>query len=277
MEYARGVDRLLWDLEKRPMPDAEAVKAVITANASEDSVDALDIGAALVLLHAMRLELDCMEADVLDAARATGLGDESLAAVMDLPDAAAVCVWERWLNTRRKLPAVAVSVPRQGIPEASRDAAARAGQRASQAADRAAAVARRGEQLRQNARPDSTTRRAEAERAAAYASEARLQANDAAERVALGLLRAANALDRCAARCQEWNNNAEGNTQLRERAEEYSSAAQRYRQMAARYRDIGRQILAPGRNWPLRLLVAPDHLGPLWIWVRPESGHYARK
>jgi hypothetical protein len=250
MEYARGVDRLLWDLEKRPMPDAEAVKAVITANASEDSVDALDIGAALVLLHAMRLELDCMEADVLDAARASGLGDESLAAVMDLPDTAAVGVWERWLDTRRKLPTTAVVpvVPRQVIPEASRGAAARAGQRASQAADRAAAVARRGEQLRQNARPDSTTRRAEAERAAAYASEARLQANDAAERVALGLLRAANALDRCAARCQEWDNSAEGNAQLRERAEEYSSAAQRYRQMAARYRDIGRQILAPGRR-----------------------------
>jgi hypothetical protein len=239
--YARGVDRLLWDLEKRPMPDAEAVKAVVIANASGDGGDALDIGGALVLLHAMRLELDCLEAEVLDAARASGLKDESLAAVMDLPDAAAVQDWERWLDVRRELPRAPAPGPSRGVPESSRDAAARAG-RASQAADQAAAAARRREQLRQDARPASAWRRAEAERAAAYASEARVQANDAAERVALGLLRAANALDRCAARCQEWDGTAGGDAQLRQRAEEYSGAAQRYRQMAAKYRDIGRQI-----------------------------------
>jgi hypothetical protein len=241
MEYARGVDRLLWDLEKRPMPDAEAVKAVIVANAPGDGGDALDIGGALVLLHAMRLELDCLEADVLDAARASGLRDESLAAVMDLPDAAAVQDWERWLNTRRELPRAPTPGPSRDVPGASRDAAARAGRRASQA-DRVAAAARRREQPRQDARPASAGRRAEAERAAAYASEARMQANDTAERVALGLLRAASALDRCAARCQEWDSTAGGDVQLRQRAEEYSDAAQRYRQMAAKYRDIGRQI-----------------------------------
>jgi hypothetical protein len=242
MEYARGVDRLLWDLEKRPMSDAEAVKAVIVANASGEGGDALDIGGALVLLHAMRLELDCLEADVFDAARSSGLRNESLAAVMDLPDAAAVQDWERWLNTRRELPRALPPGPPQDVPGSSRDAAARAGRRASRAADRAAAAARRREQLGQDARPASTGRRAEAERAAAYASEARVQANDAAERVALGLLRAANALDRCAARCQEWDSTAGGDVQLRHRAEEYSDAAQRYRQMAAKYRDIGRQI-----------------------------------
>lgn len=242
MEYARGVDRLLWDLEKRPMPDAEAVKAVIVANASGDGGDALDIGGALVLLHAMRLELDCLEADVFDAARASGLRNESLAAVMDLPDAAAVQDWEHWLSTRRELPRAPAPGPSRDVPGPSHDAAARAGRRAGQAADRAAAAARRREQLRPDARPASAGRRAEAERAAAYASEARVRANDAAERVALGLLRAASALDRCAARCQEWDSTAGGDAQLRQRTEEYSDAAQRYRQMAAKYRDIGRRI-----------------------------------
>jgi hypothetical protein len=73
-------------------------------------------------------------------------------------------------------------------------------------------------------------------------------ADEAAERVALGLLRAADALDRCAAGCEE-NVNVEGaaDPELRRKADEYHQAAVRYRAMAERYRSISQK---PGyRLW----------------------------
>jgi hypothetical protein len=80
------------------------------------------------------------------------------------------------------------------------------------------------------------------ERAAANAGEARVLADEAAERVALGLLRAADALDRCAAGCGE-NPDIDGaaGPQLRRKADEYHQAAVRYREMAAQYRSIGQK------------------------------------
>jgi hypothetical protein len=52
-QYARGVDRLLWDLDRQPMPGADAVRAVIAASRAGERRDALGIGAALVLVQAL--------------------------------------------------------------------------------------------------------------------------------------------------------------------------------------------------------------------------------
>lgn len=241
-EYASGVDRLFWELEKRPMPDLAAVNAVVSAHEAHEVVDVLSIGAALVVLQSMRLELDSLESGVFDAALADGISFESLAAVLELPDADAARQRGEDLRARRE-------VARQSVPSplpphsgvggvAAAEAAAQAARRADLAAIRAAAAARRQEELRQGQRRLREGRRARPERAAAAASEAKVQATEAAERVAAGLLRAASALDQCADRYADWQGAAD-DPRLRQLAEEYASAARRYREIAARYRDIG--------------------------------------
>jgi hypothetical protein len=242
-EFAQGVDRLLWDLEKRPMPDVDAINALLSAaKRSDRPVEALSTGAALVLLQSLRLELDGLEADVFDAALASGVGYDSLAAVLDLPDAAAAQCREQYLKERRDLPRAPARSPLRHDPvsHGAAEAAAQAGRRADQAASRAAIAGRRREELRQAPR-ESRIRRADADQAAAHASEARVQAGDAAERVATGLLRAAAALDRCAARCEELRQSS-GDPNFTRRAQEYSRAAQRYREMAGNYSDIGKRM-----------------------------------
>ena len=101
--YAAGVDRLLWDTEKRIVPDLDAIRSVIDA-ASSGHAEALDIGAGLVLVQAARLEVDRLEYDVFESAHAMGMGEEAIAAVLDLPDAAAAGKRRRWLKSRRALP-----------------------------------------------------------------------------------------------------------------------------------------------------------------------------
>lgn len=238
--YASGVDRLLWDMDKRPMPDLDAVRAVVAASQADKPVDALDIGAAVILLLEMRLELDCLEADVLDAALDSGLGFESLAAVLELPDPVLVRSRLEYLLARRELPraaAVESAPPRHPRESGTTRAAAQAVRRAETAASRAESAARRRRELRDNQRSPNRT---DAEIAAACASEARSHAADAAERVASGLLRAAVALDGCAEKCME-GYGADDNPVLRKRAREYTAAAQRYREMAAEYLDIGKR------------------------------------
>jgi hypothetical protein len=228
--YASGVDRLLWDTEKRLVPDLDAIRSVIDA-ASSGRAEALDIGAGLVLLQAVRLEVDRLEHDVFEGAHRLGMGEEAIAAVLDLPDAAAAGKRRRWLKGRRALPYADIASPARSGLNGSAEAAKRAGRRASEAADRAAEAARRRDQLSQpTTRPRSN------------AGEARVLADEAAERVALGLLRAADALDRCAAGCEETlNTDGAGAPQLRRKADEYHQAAVRYREMAERYRSIGQK------------------------------------
>src|ERR1019366_498734 len=67
--YAAGVDRLLWDTEKRIVPDLDAIRSVIDA-ASSGHAEALDIGAGLVLVQAARLEGDRLEHDVFESGHA---------------------------------------------------------------------------------------------------------------------------------------------------------------------------------------------------------------
>ena len=100
-EYAGGVERLFWELEKRPMPDLGAVGAVVSAHEAGQPVNALSVGAALVLLQSMRLELDALESSVFAAAAVSGLNFESMAAVLELPDADAAEARGEYLRARR--------------------------------------------------------------------------------------------------------------------------------------------------------------------------------
>ncbi len=236
--YASGVDRLLWDTEKRLVPDLEAIRSVIEA-ASSGQAEALDVGAGLVVLQAVRLDLDRLEYEVFESAQAMGMEEEAIAAVLDLPDAAAAGKRWRWLKARRALPYADIAVTRRQATSSSAEAATRAGRRATHAAGRAAEASRRREQL-SRATSGEPSSRLHVERAAANAGEARVLAGEAAERVVLGLLRAADALDRSAAGCEELaeHDNAD-RSQLRRRADEHHQAAIRYREMAEQYRDIG--------------------------------------
>jgi hypothetical protein len=249
-EYADGVERLFWELEKRTMPDLGAVGAVVSAHEAGQAVDALSVGAALVVLQSMRLELDSLEASVFDAAASGGLNFESVAAVLDLPDANAAQTRGDYLRARREMTRAVAQLgweleTREARSAAAARAAAQAGRRADDAAVRAAAAARRRDELRQ-AQRGSRDRRANPKRAAVATSEAKIQASEAAERVAAGLLRAAAALDQCAARYEEWRGSTD-DPKLRQLAEEYTGAARRYREIASRYRDISGSYKEPSR------------------------------
>jgi hypothetical protein len=71
----------------RPAEDIQAINAVIEAarGDAERPADVLDIGAALVLLCDLRLYLDGLEADLLDAAQPAGMGWDVIAAVIGIP------------------------------------------------------------------------------------------------------------------------------------------------------------------------------------------------
>jgi len=99
--YAIGVDRLLWEADKRPMPDVDAVAAVIAA---DGQAEALDIASALLLVHTARLRLDHLEHELFEAAQAAGITNLAIAAVLDLPDEAAAHARRQWLAERRMLP-----------------------------------------------------------------------------------------------------------------------------------------------------------------------------
>jgi hypothetical protein len=247
--FAVGVDRLLWDTEKRLIPDLDAIRSAIAA-AEAGQAEALDIGAALVLLQAARLEVDRLEYETFEAAHAIGMQDEAIAAVLELPDAPAAADRHRHLAERRALPYEETHAP-TSVPSPP-DAAVRAGRRASQAASRAAEAARRREQLSQaRGQRRRGSGRDDAERASAHASEARVLAGEAAERVAFGLLRAAEALDRCAAGYQELAGAAKcSGTQLTSKVDEYRNAADRYRTMATQYGGTGRDLPASRRASP---------------------------
>ena len=101
--YARGVERLLWETEKHPLPDLDAVRVVIAA-AADGQAEALDVGAALVLLQAARLDVDRLEFEVFEAAGAIGMNGEAIAAVLDLPSAEAADRRYARLHSRHEIP-----------------------------------------------------------------------------------------------------------------------------------------------------------------------------
>jgi hypothetical protein len=71
----------------RPGEDIHAVNAVVDAarGDAERPADALDIGAGLVVLCDLRLYLDGLEADLLDAAQPAGLSWDIIAAIIGIP------------------------------------------------------------------------------------------------------------------------------------------------------------------------------------------------
>jgi hypothetical protein len=269
--YASDVDRLLWQTEKRFIPDSAAV-SLVTDAATAGLADALDLGAALVLVQAGRLDLDGLEYEIFQGTHAAGMRRDALAAILGRPDAAAAGTRQVRLEPRQDRPRAEPDHDLPGRAGTAAQAAARARRRAVQAADRAAEAAQRRKQLSELGLPGDPglsdpglsdpglsdpglsdpgpgdpgpgdpgltgggSRSGHAERAAARARQARQLADEAAERVTLSLIHAAAALDRYAARCAELSAGAEPDAAqlLRHRAGEYHRAAAGYRDMAAR-------------------------------------------
>jgi hypothetical protein len=236
-QYAHGVDRLLWELDKRPMPDLDAVRLAVAAGGRADTAD---VAAALVLLQAARLGLDRLEYEVFQTAYAAGIDTGALAAALELPGARAVAARQHWLGRRRELPYREPEPPRPGVPGGLGQAAARAERGARQAADRAAQIGRRLDQL--GAAPGQRPRlgRTDAEQSAAHAGEARIRASEALERAKLALLRSAAALERCAVSYEELARADDAHRlEFRQKAARSLRAAAEYRQLAGLYRPGG--------------------------------------
>ena len=66
-----------------------------------------------------RLGLDQLEFELFEAARAMGMRPEAIAAVLELPDAAAAEKRQRWLERRRALPYATASSQPPGAGAAS--------------------------------------------------------------------------------------------------------------------------------------------------------------
>ncbi|MGI8333069.1 hypothetical protein ACRYCC_24205 [Actinomadura scrupuli] len=92
--YAVGVDQFLWETKEHPLPDLDAIDAIIDASdraqeGTGDQPPPMAVAAALVVLGAARLNIDQTEARLLDAAQAAGMGWEQIAAILDLSAEAA--------------------------------------------------------------------------------------------------------------------------------------------------------------------------------------------
>jgi hypothetical protein len=77
-------------IHQRPVRETEDIRAIqsVIDSARDDAVypaDALDVGAALVVLSDLRLYLDGLEADLLDAAQRVDLGWDVIAAIIGIP------------------------------------------------------------------------------------------------------------------------------------------------------------------------------------------------
>jgi hypothetical protein len=87
--YAVGVDGFLWEVMEQPLPDLDAIDAVIAASdraqrGAGDQPQLMEVAAALVVLGAARLDMDQTEARLLNAAQASAMGWEQIAAILDL-------------------------------------------------------------------------------------------------------------------------------------------------------------------------------------------------
>jgi hypothetical protein len=114
--YARGVETLLWEEHHHPLPDTDAIRQTIGAigtaqAAGEPPPEATDLGAALVVLQAARLDVDRLEVQLIDAVRAAGLDWTAIAAVLGLPDARAAEQRYEKLRPRLDAPTDGVQPP----------------------------------------------------------------------------------------------------------------------------------------------------------------------
>jgi hypothetical protein len=115
--FSTGVDALLWDAARQPMHDAEAISSVVSSAHGEDGPPpaALDFGAALIVLAALRLDIDRLEADLVDAVRGAGLDWEFIATTLRTSVQQAA-KRQRLLSKRRALPTDRVR-PAAAVPE----------------------------------------------------------------------------------------------------------------------------------------------------------------
>jgi hypothetical protein len=87
--YAVGVDGFLWAALDHPLPDLDAIDAVIAASdqaqhGTGDQPQPMELAAALVVLGAARLDMDQTEARLLNAAQVSALSWEQIAAILNL-------------------------------------------------------------------------------------------------------------------------------------------------------------------------------------------------
>jgi len=110
--FSAGVDALLWEEAGQPMHDAQAISSVVSRadGTNGPAPRALDYGAALIVLSSLRLDIDRLEADLVDAIRAAGLDWEFIARTLHLsvPQAAKR---QRLLSKRRGMPTDRVPPP----------------------------------------------------------------------------------------------------------------------------------------------------------------------
>lgn len=107
--YGSGVQTLLFESYQHPLPDHEAIRKTIAAVHAHDAEtarhttdsgderedppgtasgpDGMDLGAALVVLRAARLDLDRLEAELIGAVRQIGMDWATIASILELPDA----------------------------------------------------------------------------------------------------------------------------------------------------------------------------------------------
>lgn len=231
--YARGAQRLMWDTEKRPLPDAEAVAAVLAA---QGRARMEDLSAALVLVQAQHLDLDRAEFELIGQLRSAGVSDDALAAMLELPGPAQSAARYQQLKARYQLPRAELPpVEPRSRPEAAAEAARRARLRAEGAATRAEQARHRIEEVHAASERGRGPSRDDVELARARATEARLVAAESADRTMLGLLRVAERLEASAAESQELAMAGAGRDHVI-RAVRYLQEARRLRDLVSGYR-----------------------------------------
>ncbi|MEW9550224.1 hypothetical protein [Nonomuraea sp. NPDC050783] len=144
--YATGVNRLFWQTRKQPMPDVEAITEAIGA-ASRGRAAEPDLASALVVVQALRLDVDRLEHRLLLAARAAGLDWAGVAAVLELPSAEAAERHFARLQRRSRQPADEVEF-RFGPGTPPVQQAQQTGRRAERVAHRAHEAGERAQQVR---------------------------------------------------------------------------------------------------------------------------------
>ncbi|WP_344591537.1 hypothetical protein [Actinomadura vinacea] len=107
------MDEVLWEARERPMPDRDAIDAIITASAraqrgTADHPGLVEVAAALVVLGAVRLNLDQTEARLLNTAQASGMSFDQIAAIFGLSAEAAL---ERYRQLKPRLDEPAAPPP----------------------------------------------------------------------------------------------------------------------------------------------------------------------
>jgi hypothetical protein len=126
--YAAGVDQVLWELMEQPLPDLDAIDALLADSdraqrGPGDQPQPMEVAAALVVLGAARLDMDQTEARLLDAAQASAMGWEQIAAILGLTVQEAE-ERHRQLKPRLDEPVAQVLPQRSGGPPTHRPRAA---------------------------------------------------------------------------------------------------------------------------------------------------------